>query len=140
MNAKASPAVAVCALLIIAGLFLPWFSLFGAGMSGYELGKLGSYGNLAYVGPVIALLTLLQGYAGDNRLAGFFAGVGTLGSLAYVLNKAGAFKSRGPVDFGDILEAASHILNIGAYLTLGGAVVIILAAASPVTKAPAPAE
>jgi branched-chain amino acid transport system permease protein len=99
--------------VIIAGglvvfFFLPWAQLFGFGVSGYNLGQLGSYGNLAWlilVGGIATIAAIVL--EADEALARMVAGVtGFLpwAGLLYGLSKVGT----------DLFQ----ILSIGAYLTL----------------------
>ena len=40
--------------------FMPWIEFGGVGASGYSLAKLGSYGNQAWLIPILAGATLLR--------------------------------------------------------------------------------
>lgn len=44
---------------LLAAFFMPWFQLFGVGISGYNLSKLGAYGNYAWAIPILTGATIL---------------------------------------------------------------------------------
>jgi hypothetical protein len=44
---------------LLASFLLPWIQIMGFGASGYNLSQLGSYGNLAWVVPVVGIVCLL---------------------------------------------------------------------------------
>ena len=86
MNKQSSKPVLVCAFGLLAAFFMPWVQLFGAGMSGYNLGSLGSYGNYAWVIPILAGGTILLSFTGvNNRGLGALTGIVPLGALVYAL-------------------------------------------------------
>lgn len=103
---------------MLVGFFLPWAQLFGQGLSGFEIGKLGSYGNWAWTVPLGAGATLLLGYYRANqRPVAFIAGLLPLIGLVYALIKVG--------------EDIFHIISIGAYITLiAGFVLLVYATRS----------
>jgi hypothetical protein len=85
--------------------FMPWAQLLGFNASGYDLQKLGSYGNLAWLIPVFSGITIAAGFYGKRQKElGLLTGVLPLLGLVYALVKVG------PVLF--------DVLAIGAYLTL----------------------
>jgi hypothetical protein len=100
--------VVIPALLIIIGFFLPWAQLFGQGLSGLQIAKLGSYGNWAWVAPLTAGYVLLRCFVSPPVAGGrLVAGIAPFIGLLYGLSKVGT----------DLF----HVLSIGAYLTLAGA-------------------
>lgn len=44
---------------LLAAFLMPWFQLFGVGISGYNLSKLGAYGNYAWAIPILTGATIL---------------------------------------------------------------------------------
>ena len=67
MNPKSSKVVLVFAFGLLASFFMPWVQFFGVGMSGYNLGRLGSYGNYAWIIPILVGVTILLTYSGVNN-------------------------------------------------------------------------
>lgn len=127
MHPKSSQAVLICAFGILAAFFMPWIQLFGAGMSGYNLGRLGSYGNYAWIIPILAGGTILVTFSGaSNRVLGALTGIVPLGALAYALirlsSEGGADAARG------VLEIAQQVFSIGIYLTVIFSLAILVAA------------
>jgi hypothetical protein len=127
MNTKSSRAVLICSFGMLAAFFMPWLQLFGIGMSGYNLGTLGSYGNYAWAIPILAGGTILLSFAGvNNRPLGAFTGIVPLGALGYALarlsSEGGANAARGALDI------ARQVFSIGIYLTIIFSVAIIIAA------------
>ena len=103
---------ALPALLILVGFFLPWAQLLGQGISGYELGKVGSYGNWAWVAPLTAGYVLIRWFTGASVAGGqLAAGLAPFIGLLYGLANVGT--------------GLFHVLSIGAYLTLIGAGVLL---------------
>jgi hypothetical protein len=138
MNKESSKPVLICAFGIVAAFFMPWVQLFGVGMSGYNLGNLGSYGNYAWAVPILAGGTILLSFAGvNNRGIGAFTGVVPLGALAYALirlgSEGGANATQGAI------EIAKQVFSIGLYLTIILSIAIIIAAlARPAMSSPNP--
>jgi hypothetical protein len=102
-----------CAIAMICFFFLPWTQLLGINGSGYELSKLGSYGNWAWVIPIAAIVTLAISIAGNEAkplhiLTGLLPYVG----VAYGLSQAG--------------KDLFHFLAIGVYLTLVAGLFMIM--------------
>lgn len=119
----------LCAAAMIGFFFLPWGQLFGIGASGYNLSQFGSYGNWAWMIPILASITLFMAFSGStNNVLPIVTGAAPFVGLAYGLLKVG----------GDIF----HVLAIGAYLTfIAGAGMIlfsvgILGAESSASKSP----
>lgn len=133
----ASKAVAICAFGLLSAFFLPWVQLLGAGMSGYNLGQLGSYGNYAWVIPILSGATIFLSFASaNNRGIGAVAGIVPLGGILYGLLRIGATGGRNAAR--GFLEIAGQILSIGGWLTIILSVAIIIAAAA--TKSPASSQ
>jgi hypothetical protein len=64
--------------VMLIAFFLPWFQMAGFGVSGYNFGQLGSYGNLAWILPLSAFVTILVSFAGNEnvgRAAAAFTGM-----------------------------------------------------------------
>ena len=109
----------LCAAAMIGFFFLPWGQLFGMTASGYNLSQFGSYGNWAWVIPILAGITLFAAFSGSTNAAlPLITGTSPFVGLAYGLVKVG----------GDIF----HILAIGAYLTIiAGAGIVLFALIAP---------
>ncbi len=133
LNPQSSKPVLVCAFGLLAAFFMPWIQLIGVGMSGYNLGQLGSYGNYAWVIPILAGATILLSFSGyNNRGVGAISGIVPLVAILYGLIRiAGEGGDRATQG---VLEVAGHILSIGAWLTIILSVAIIISAAE---KSPA---
>lgn len=145
MSPKSSKPVLICAFGILAAFFMPWLQFLGVGASGYQLGQLGSYGNLAWAIPILAGATILVGFSGgNNRGIGAIAGILPLAAFIYMLVSMTAntgsginvllFGERGSASLGDALGAVGQFCSIGVYLTLIFGVAIIIASAVPPTK------
>ena len=63
---KPNPEELGCMALILF-FFMPWAQLLGVSASGYELQKLGSYGNLAWLIPLGAVATIVAGFYGKRQ-------------------------------------------------------------------------
>lgn len=101
--------------ILIVSFFLPWGQVFGFGLSGYGLTKLGSYGSLAWLIPLFSTLVIIIGLnEGDQKLLAMATGSLPWIGLVYGLAKAG--------------DDLFHVLAIGAYLTLLSATGLILSA------------
>jgi tetratricopeptide (TPR) repeat protein len=127
LHPQASKPVVIYASGLFAAFFMPWVQLFGFGMSGYNLGQLGSYGNYSWIIPLLAGATILVSLLGaNNRVLGAISGIVPLGALLYgvlrLSSGGGAQVTRG------VLEIAQHVLSIGAYLTIIFSVALITAA------------
>lgn len=127
LNPKSSKVVLVCAFGLLAAFFMPWIQFFGVGMSGYNLGRLGSYGNYAWIIPILAGVTILLTYSGiNNRISGALSGIVPLAALSYgVLRIA---REGGGESAGEILKIAGQVMSIGVWLTILFSIVIIIAA------------
>jgi len=127
LNPKSSKPVLVCAFGLLAAFFMPWVQLLGASMSGYNLGQLGSYGNYAWVIPILAGATILLSFSGmNNRAIGAVSGIIPLAAVFYFLVRI-AGEGGGRATQG-VIEVAGHILSIGAWLTIIFSIAIIIAA------------
>lgn len=97
---------------MLLGFFLPWAQLFGFGASGYDLGRLGSYGNFAWISPVGAALVLLLNLTQTRtRPLQVLVGLAPWLGLLYGLVKLG--------------DQLFQVLSIGAYVTLVAAALLI---------------
>jgi hypothetical protein len=139
LNPKASKPVLVCAFGVLAAFFMPWVQLFGVGMSGYNLGQLGSYGNYAWIILLLAAGTILLSFCGmNNRPLGAITGIVPLGAVLYGLlrlsSEGGAHATQG------VLDIAQHLFSIGAYLTIIFSIALIIAAFAQPGATRAPAE
>src|SRR5690606_24822879 len=80
----ASRAVLVFACCIFAGFFMPWIQVLGFATSGYDLGNLGSYGNYAWIVPLLSATTIIVSLFGiDNRPIGLATGAILLAFIGY---------------------------------------------------------
>lgn len=114
MNPKSSKPVLICAFGLLAAFFMPWVQLFGVGISGYNLGRLGSYWNYAWVIPILAGATILFTFSGyNNREIDAIAGIVSLGVILYGM---------------EVVVIEVHVLSIGAWLTIIFSIAIIIAA------------
>lgn len=106
---------AACAAVIVVAFFMPWVQLFGLSGSGYSLSQFGSYGNAAWLIPILAAATLFKTLTGTpSHLLALATGAAPFLGLAYAMTKVGR----------DLL----HVMAIGFYVTLiAGAVLIALA-------------
>jgi len=107
---------------------MPWVQLFGVGVSGYNLANLGSYGNYAWIIPILAGATVLATFSGiDNRRIGAVTGIVPLAAVAYVWT---LLSNNGNSDAaqGVLVDVAQHTIAIGVYLTIIFSVAIIIAA------------
>lgn len=121
---ESSKPVFFCAIGLIAAFLMPWVQIFGAGLSGYSLGQIGSYGNYAWVVPVLAGVTVLVTVAGaNNRLVGAAAGAVPLLILLYWAARLG--EQAGSRGLNNVFELAKHALAVGAWLTIGLCIAII---------------
>ncbi len=126
--------VLVCALGLLAAFFLPWVQIFGVGLSGYNFGQVGSYGNYAWVVPILAAATILRSFTGgNNRGIGAIAGIVPLGAILYGLISLGG--EGGPDAAKGIVNIAEQVLSIGGWLTIIFAFGIIIAAFAPTPTA-----
>ncbi len=129
MSERSSKPVLFCAFGLLAAFFMPWVQLFGVGVSGYNLANLGSYGNYAWIIPILAGGTVLLTFSGvDNRPIGAVTGIVPLGAVAYVWilllsNNSGSDRAEGA-----LVDVAQHAVSIGVYLTIILSVAIIIAA------------
>lgn len=112
---------------LMAGFFMPWLQIFGVGVSGYQIGRFGSYGNYTWIIPVLAGVTILMSLARmPNRGIGALTGLVPIGALGYALARI-AEQSR-PRGTEQIFEIAQHVFSVGGYVTLACSVGLLLAA------------
>lgn len=112
---------------ILAAFFMPWLQFLGEGLSGYQLGSLGSYGNYAWVIPVLAGVTIAVSLSGkSNRLTGAITGIVPLLALLYAFDRI--CRELGPRGSSQILEVAQHVVSIGAYLTIAFSIGLLICA------------
>ena len=127
LNTNPSTPVAVCAVGLLAAFFMPWVQIFGVGVSGYNLGQLGSYGTYAWIIPIVAGTALCLSFVDlDNRAIGAIAGIIPLGAILYALVRVGL---EGGIEAMKVaLELAWQAFSIGAWLTIIFSIAIIVAA------------
>ena len=122
---------------LLAAFFMPWVQLLGAGLSGYQIGNLGSYANFVWIIPILAGATVAVSLSGkDNRVVGGFAGIAPILALLYAFIRF--CSEAGPNAAGQISEIAQHVFSIGAYLTLIFAVCLLVVAFSRTPAFPSP--
>ncbi len=135
MNPKSSNVVLIFAFGLVAVFFTPWVRIFGIGISGYDLGVHGSYGNYAWIIPIFAGATILLTFAGiNNRRFGMLSGIVSLVVIACGILWLAADSCRdivrglvGLVGFGDVV---GPVLSFGVWLTVILSIAIIVAARS----------
>lgn len=105
----------MCAGGLFISFFLPWATIMGGNISGFELQKLGEYHKLLWLIPVCSVITIAGGVTGKGqRLAAQVTGALPYFTLIYWFYQLGK----------DLTE----IMTVGAYLSLGlGLVMFILA-------------
>jgi hypothetical protein len=109
---------------ILAAFFMPWVQFLGEGVSGYQLGSPGSYGNYAWVIPGLAGVTIVVALSGKgNRMAGAITGMPIL-ALLYAFDRI--CREMGHPGSGQILEVAQHVVSIGACLTIAFSIVLLV--------------
>jgi hypothetical protein len=109
----ANPLALIGAGAMLLGFFLPWTQLFGLAATGYDLARLGSYGNFAWASPVGAALVLLLNLTQTGtRPLQVMAGLTPWLGLLYGLGKVG--------------DNLFQMLSVGAYITLLGAALLVL--------------
>jgi hypothetical protein len=127
---RPSMPILVLSVGILAAFFMPWFQLLGEGLSGYQLGKLGSYGNYAWIVPVLAAMTIVVSLCGvSNRLSGVITGLFPIFGLIYAISRISS--EIGPRGSDQFFEVAQHIVSIGVYLTLAFSVGLLICAFLP---------
>lgn len=105
----------IAAFAMLAAFLLPWAQVFGFGGSGYQITKLGSYANLAWLVPAGGAAYLILAFAGSpqRHLTGIAAGLLPWVALLYGISKVST----------DLFQ----VLAIGAYITLAaGAALLVL--------------
>lgn len=103
----------ICAAGMIISFFLPWAQIWGFSASGYNLGKLGSYANLAWLIPCMSVVVIVLGLAGKSvKIAGLLTGLLPFAGLLYGISEIG--------------DKLFHVIGIGVYLTLATGLLLIL--------------
>jgi hypothetical protein len=126
---KQSPSkpVLIFACCILGAFFMPWFQLFGFAVSGYNLGRLGSYGNYAWIVPILSGVTVITSLSGfGNRGIGALTGIVPLGAMIYGILRLGS--GGGGDALNGVAKIVGEVLSIGAYVTIFCSVGIVLAA------------
>jgi hypothetical protein len=132
VDSKQTPSqpVLACAVGLLAAFFMPWVQLFGASMSGYNLGRLGSYANYAWIIPILTGATIWISLNGaNNRVVGAVSGIVPLGAILYVLTRLGL--AGGSEATSGALNLTGRVLGVGAWLTIILSIAIIIAALVP---------
>lgn len=127
---KTSPqsnAILICACGLLAAFFMPWVQFFGAGLSGYDLGQLGSYGNYAWVIPILSGATIFASLNRfNNRVIGAMTGIVPLIGILYGMMRLNQGVRPGARD--GVIEIAGQVFAIGGWLTVLFSVAILIAA------------
>ena len=137
MNTSTPPSqsVLVWAGGVLVSFFLPWFQLFGHGISGYQIGSLGSYGNYAWIIPILAVGTILLTFARqNNRIVGAFTGLVPIGVLIYAIGRVAAEGGGRATE--QVLQVAEQVFSIGAYLTILCSLALLVSASRPAPALP----
>jgi hypothetical protein len=123
-----SKPILILACCILGAFFMPWVQLFGFAASGYNLGQLGSYGNYAWIIPILSGATIITSLSGsNNRGIGALTGIVPLGAIVYGLIRLAG--EGGGDALNGITKMAGQVLSIGAYVTIICSIGIVLAAA-----------
>lgn len=134
LNVTPSHLVTILAVGIVVAFFMPWFQLFGAGISGFEITNLGSYTNYLWVIPGLAGYTVLLGASGtNNRVMGAITGIVPLATIAYgyfYIQSQGVKPQRGNMNI-DLSSIAINTMAIGLFLTIGFCALIIFCGVQP---------
>ena len=109
----------LCALALMIFFFFPWAQVpfFFVNISGYTLGKIGSYGNWAWLSPAGGVGVIIVGLLGEERLQrviGLITGAMPLVALLYGLSEIG--------------QELFHFLAIGAYCSILAGILLIFSA------------
>lgn len=108
---SSSPVTIGCIVLIVS-FFLPWISILGAGVGGYEIHQLSSHWMWLWSIPVAGVAALVLGFAGKRNIeVAQIAGGLPLVGLAVALYQNGL----------DLIRA----LQIGAWATLGSGLFLL---------------
>lgn len=109
----------LCALALMIFFFFPWAQVpfFLVNISGYTLGKIGSYGNWAWLIPAGSVGVIIMGLLGEERLQrviGVITGAMPIVALLYGLSEIG--------------QELFHFLAIGAYCSILAGILLIFSA------------
>jgi len=130
IHAHSSKVIVACAFGLLIAFFLPWFQIFGVGVSGYNLGQLGSEGNYAWIVPIAAAVTILLSLTGvNNRIAGAITGLIPLVAILYVLVRLGT--GVGVEAIQGFLQVTWQVLAIGGWLTILLSIIMLFTAFTP---------
>ena len=122
----------ICAAALIVCFFMPWITMFGFSASGFDLSKLGSYGNWAWVIPISAAITITLSYAGlDAKFAALVTGALPFAGLYYLHSKT----TSGLVQLIGKSTDLFQVAGIGLYLTILVGFLMILFASGAVNLA-----
>ncbi len=133
--------LASCFVILLA-FFMPWFSIFGIGASGYNISNLvGSDGYWLWSIPTCAGLTLL-GSLGNSVKQLSIMGIVT-GSLPpclalYMAAKMGGDRDLGGIVTIDLFETISNIASIGVWLTIISSIVALVTSIYLLQNTPPP--
>lgn len=118
MELKLKPETITAAVIVI-GFFLPWSQLLGFGVSGYNIGQLGSYGNWAWLILVSSIITVVlfsvdigEHNEGLAKLSAYATGILPIAGMLYGL------RIFGPKLF--------QLLSIGAYICIVAGMILIV--------------
>ncbi|HBJ88117.1 MAG TPA: hypothetical protein DDZ88_30540 [Verrucomicrobiales bacterium] len=104
----------IASLGICAAFFMPWLTVMGGlGVSGNTLGRIGNVGQAAWIVFVLAAISALTHFARPAKPLNVVAGLAPFALLFYVASKMGS--------------ELFQILGIGAWLTLGCGLVLLVA-------------
>jgi hypothetical protein len=130
--------IPICAAAMVVAFFMPWAHFGPMGISGYSISQLADQGVIAWIVPILALITVGLSFSSvPNRGMAVVAGVVALIVIAYftyeltgALVNMGGFSER-RVELGDIVKAIGKGWSFGAWLTVAAGIAIIVAAFRP---------
>lgn len=127
LHPESSSLVFFSAIALFISFFLPWASIFGMSISGYEIGKLGSEGNYAWIIPILSGATIFVSLSGSkNRTLGLICGIIPLLAILYLFIEIG--QHAGFRGVGEVLKNFFKIFSIGVWLTIISSVAMIYGA------------
>ena len=103
----------IAALGMCAAFFMPWVTIFGAGLAGNTVGQIGSEGQAAWIILVLAGLSAATHFAAPVKLLNVVAGVAPFVLLFFFANKMG--------------DELFKVLGVGAWATLICGLVLVFA-------------
>lgn len=99
--------------------------MFGESLSGYNIGRIGSYGNYVWVVPVLAVITIIMSLQKmPNRVIGAVTGIVPLAAILYAIFRIQ--EAAGTRAAEEILGMSMHLLSVGAYLTIACSIGLII--------------